>query len=159
MSKPLSSWRQELKALITLMTPILVTQLAQAGYGFIDTVMAGQVSPLDLAAVAIGSSVWLPLFLLISGIVMATTPLVAAAYGTLFRNPQDYSSILMAGFNNWRVGHVYLATHQFYFPPVGCTTNSARKNRTIFIRRVIWYAFGRHFLYGFIVKHSAILNL
>ena len=70
MSKPLSSWQQELKALSTLMAPILVTQLAQAGYGFIDS-QAGQVSPLDLAAVAIGSSVWLPLFLLISGIVMA----------------------------------------------------------------------------------------
>ncbi len=77
----MTSWQQELKALFTLMAPILITQLAQAGYGFIDTVMAGQVSPLDLAAVAIGSSVWLPLFLLISGIVMATTPLVAAAFG------------------------------------------------------------------------------
>ena len=98
MSKPLSSWQQELKALITLMTPILVTQLAQAGYGFIDTVMAGQVSPLDLAAVAIGSSVWLPLFLLISGIVMATTPLVAAAYG--------------AGRHS---------AHQLYFSSIGCT--------------------------------------
>ncbi|PTQ89615.1 MATE family efflux transporter [Agitococcus lubricus] len=77
----MSPWQQELKALLQLTAPILVTQLAQAGYGFIDTVMAGQVSALDLAAVAIGSSVWLPLFLLISGIVMATTSLVAAAHG------------------------------------------------------------------------------
>ena len=83
-----STWRSELVALKTLMAPILITQLAQAGYGFIDTVMAGQVSPLDLSAVAIGSSVWLPLFLLISGIVMATTPLVAAAYGA-----KQYSEI------------------------------------------------------------------
>ncbi|HRH90850.1 MAG TPA: MATE family efflux transporter, partial [Agitococcus sp.] len=50
-----STWRDELTALKTLMAPILITQLAQAGYGFIDTVMAGQVSPLDLSAVAIGS--------------------------------------------------------------------------------------------------------
>lgn len=74
-------WQQELRQLLNLMGPILITQLAQAGYGFIDTVMAGQVSPLDLAAVAIGSGLWLPVFLLISGTVMATTPLVAAAHG------------------------------------------------------------------------------
>lgn len=78
---PQRAWRAELKALRVLMLPILVTQLAQAGYGFIDTVMAGRVSPLDLSAVAIGSSIWLPLFFLMSGIVMATTPLVAEAQG------------------------------------------------------------------------------
>ena len=57
-----ATWLTEFKALRLLMMPILVTQLAQAGYGFIDTVMAGRVSPLDLSAVAIGSSIWLPLF-------------------------------------------------------------------------------------------------
>lgn len=77
----MSRWQTELRALFGLMAPILITQLAQAGYGFVDTLMAGQVSALDLAAVAIGSGLWLPMFLLIAGIVMATTPLVAAAYG------------------------------------------------------------------------------
>lgn len=76
-----SAWHTELKALMVLTMPILMTQFAQAGYGFIDTVMAGQVSPLDLSAVAIGSSIWLPLFFLMMGIVMATTPLVAEAQG------------------------------------------------------------------------------
>ena len=70
-----TTWRSEFNALRILMMPILVTQLAQAGYGFIDTVMAGQVSPLDLAAVAIGSSVWLPLFLLPDAIWLATDPM------------------------------------------------------------------------------------
>lgn len=73
--------RDELRATLALLGPILVSQLSQAAYGFVDAVMAGQVSPLDLAGVAMGSSIWLPLFLLISGILMATTPLVAAAYG------------------------------------------------------------------------------
>ncbi|HEX5277589.1 MAG TPA: MATE family efflux transporter [Fluviicoccus sp.] len=77
----MARWQHELKQLLILMGPILITQLAQAGYGFVDTLMAGQVSPLDLAAVAIGSGLWLPVFLLISGTVMATTPLVAAAFG------------------------------------------------------------------------------
>lgn len=74
--------RAELKALGLLTAPILVSQLAQAAYGFIDTLMASQVSPIDLAAVAVGSGIWLPLFLLITGILLATTPLVAEAYGS-----------------------------------------------------------------------------
>lgn len=75
------AFRSELKALTTLLGPILLTQLCQAAFGFVDTVMAGQVSPLDLAAVALGASLWLPMVLLVSGILMATTPLVAAAWG------------------------------------------------------------------------------
>ncbi|MEO6698329.1 MAG: MATE family efflux transporter [Paraperlucidibaca sp.] len=77
---PLST-RAELKALGLLTAPILASQLAQASYGFIDTLMASQVSALDLAAVAVGSGIWLPLFLFITGILLATTPLVAEAYG------------------------------------------------------------------------------
>jgi MATE family multidrug resistance protein len=73
--------RREARALALLIGPILLSQLSQAAYGVLDTIMAGQVSPLDLAGVAMGSSVWLPLLLLISGTLMATTPLVAEAWG------------------------------------------------------------------------------
>lgn len=73
--------RQELGALALLTGPILVSQVSQAAYGFIDTLMAGQVSAADLAAVAIGASIWLPLFLLTTGTLLATTPLVAEAHG------------------------------------------------------------------------------
>jgi MATE family multidrug resistance protein len=75
------SFRDELKALCLLLAPILTSQLAQAAFGFVDTVMAGQASPLDLAAVALGASLWLPLMLLLTGTLLATTPLVAAARG------------------------------------------------------------------------------
>ncbi len=78
---PAPSFRSELRALLLLLGPILITQLSQAAFGFVDTVMAGQVSPLDLAAVALGASLWLPMVLLVGGILMATTPLVAAAWG------------------------------------------------------------------------------
>jgi MATE family multidrug resistance protein len=71
----------ELRALTLLLGPILLSQLSQAGFGFVDTVMSGQVSPLDLAAVALGASIWLPVILLTSGILMAAMPLVAAAWG------------------------------------------------------------------------------
>lgn len=76
-----SPLRDELKALLLLLGPILTSQLSQAAFGFVDTVMAGQASPLDLAAVATGASLWLPLMLLITGTLLAATPMVASARG------------------------------------------------------------------------------
>lgn len=61
--------------------PILLTQSAQAGFGLLDTIMGGRVSAADLAAVSIGAGLWLPLFLLIVGVLSAVTPLVAEAKG------------------------------------------------------------------------------
>ncbi len=52
-------------------------QLATQSMGFIDTTMAGQVSAADLAAIALGTSLWLPVSLLLRGIIMALTPVVA----------------------------------------------------------------------------------
>jgi len=81
MSRHTVSWQQELRLLAALTGPILISQFAQAGYGLIDTIMAGQLSPLDLAAVALGASIWLPLYLLTTGTLLATTTLVAEARG------------------------------------------------------------------------------
>lgn len=67
--------------LLKLMLPILLTQAAQAGYGLVDTVMAGQVSADDLAVVAIGAGIWLPVFLFTLGVLIATTPLLGELIG------------------------------------------------------------------------------
>ncbi|MHA3050790.1 MATE family efflux transporter [Acinetobacter sp. ANC 4640] len=63
------------------MIPILITQFAQAGLGLIDTIMAGHLSASDLAAIAVGVGIWIPVMLMFTGIVLATTPLVAEAFG------------------------------------------------------------------------------
>ncbi|PLY12551.1 MAG: MATE family efflux transporter [Desulfuromonas sp.] len=73
--------RTEMKSLTSLTGPILAAQLAHASMGFVDTVMAGRYSPLDLAAVAIGSSVWFPLFLFMLGVLLAVTPSVSQLHG------------------------------------------------------------------------------
>lgn len=81
----------ELKQLFQLMLPILVTQFAQAGFGLIDTIMAGHLSANDLAAIAIGVGLWVPVMLLFSGIMIATTPLVAQAKGA--QTPEKIATI------------------------------------------------------------------
>lgn len=68
---------QELRALLKLTMPILATQLAQIGMGTIDTLMSGYVSTRDLAAVAIGTSLWLPTWLFLAGVLVALSPLAA----------------------------------------------------------------------------------
>jgi len=75
------SRRTEVRTLMLLGWPIMVAQLAQSGIGFIDTLMAARAGANDLAAIALGSSLWLPLFLALGGILMATTPLVAHLIG------------------------------------------------------------------------------
>lgn len=83
--------RFELKHLFHLMIPILITQFSQAGLGLIDTIMAGHLSATDLAAVAVGVGLWMPIMLLFSGIMIATTPLVAEANGE--KSPDKIASI------------------------------------------------------------------
>ena len=69
------------KALIKLATPILITQLIQTLMGFVDTIMAGRVSAVDMAAVALAGSIWLPIILAIYGVIMALTSIVAQYNG------------------------------------------------------------------------------
>lgn len=76
-----SDFKQHSKRLTVLVLPILITQFCQAALGVVDAVMAGKVSALDLAAVSIGSGVWMPLFLLATGILIATTPLIGEKVG------------------------------------------------------------------------------
>lgn len=71
----------EWKTLALLGGPILIAQIAQMANGVIDTVMAGHASAEDLAAVGIGSSLWMPLFLLFMGTLSALQPIISGHRG------------------------------------------------------------------------------
>lgn len=71
----------ELLTLTRLSVPLILAQLAQSSMGFVDTMMAGRVSSDDLAAVAIGSSIWFPVLLFLLGILSALTPMVSQSHG------------------------------------------------------------------------------
>jgi len=77
-------WAQillEWKTLGLLGGPILIAQLAQMANGVIDTIMAGHYSPKDLAAVGIGSSLWMPILLFFFGVLSALQPSIAGYLG------------------------------------------------------------------------------
>jgi len=69
------------KQLLKLAFPIIAMQFSQMAMGVADTVMSGRASTEDLAAVAIGAGIWIPLFLLMAGILTAITPTVAQLNG------------------------------------------------------------------------------
>ncbi len=71
----------EARALLRLTGPLLLAQLAQTAMGFVDTVMAGRYSAVDLAAVAVGFSIFIPVYVFLLGLLSAVTPLVAQAHG------------------------------------------------------------------------------
>jgi MATE family multidrug resistance protein len=78
----------EARSTLQLGAPIIAAQLLQMSMGFVDTVMAGRLSAGDLAAVAIGSSMLAPLFMLCYGILMGLNPMVSQAFGA-----RDFPSI------------------------------------------------------------------
>lgn len=71
----------EWKTLALLGGPIWIAQVAQMANGVIDTVMAGHASAEDLAAVGIGSSLWMPLFLFFMGLLGALQPIISGYNG------------------------------------------------------------------------------
>lgn len=76
-----ASSKLHFKQLCALTAPILITQLAQIGMATIDTIMSGHVGTEDLAAIAIGSSLWTPIWLFVAGVMVAFTPQVAKLVG------------------------------------------------------------------------------
>lgn len=75
------SVEQKIGQLLIILLPILITQLALCGMNFFDTMMSGHVSHNDLAGVAIGTNIWMPVFTGINGILIAVTPIMAQIYG------------------------------------------------------------------------------
>ncbi len=70
-----------LRELYRLAWPVLVAQLAVMANGVADTVMAGRLSAEDLAAVGIGASVYITVFVTAMGVLLALSPVVAHHYG------------------------------------------------------------------------------
>lgn len=58
-----------------------MAQLAFTGLGVVDTLMSGRVGTQDLAAIGLGTSILMPIFMLSTGILLAMTPLIAKAFG------------------------------------------------------------------------------
>ncbi|MGB8000348.1 MAG: MATE family efflux transporter [Anaerobacillus sp.] len=78
---PTQTIQEKIKLLVIILYPILVTQVGLYSMNFVDTIMSGRAGANDLAGVAIGSSLWVPVFTGLSGILLAITPIVSQYIG------------------------------------------------------------------------------
>lgn len=76
-----STYWPETRMLVALALPICGAQLAQAGMSVVDVMMTGRYNATSLAAVSVGSSLWMPLMLFMTGTLMGLTPIVAHLLG------------------------------------------------------------------------------
>lgn len=69
------------RALLRLASPLFVANLAVIGNGTIDAVMAGHLSATDLAAVAVGSSIYVTVYIGLMGVLQALSPIAGHHFG------------------------------------------------------------------------------
>ena len=75
------SIKEKINSLVVVLLPIIITQLSLVSTGFFDTVMAGNVSGIALAGVAIGVNLWMPILNGSIGIISGLTPIISQLYG------------------------------------------------------------------------------
>ena len=69
------------RRLVPLAWPVMVGQLAVLAFSTIDTVLVGRAGATDLAALAIGSSAYITVFIGLMGIVLAVGPIAGQLFG------------------------------------------------------------------------------
>ena len=70
-----------LRRILPLAWPVLVGQVALLAYSTIDTILLARYSADDLAALAVGSAIYITLFVGLMGVMMAVAPMVGRHHG------------------------------------------------------------------------------
>jgi len=74
-------WIIEIRKIMHLAIPLIISNVAMISMEVIDTIMAGQASAEDLAGLAIGGNIWLFIEVAMGGLITAITPRIARFYG------------------------------------------------------------------------------
>ena len=89
-------YRARTRQFFIVLLPILITQVSLMAPGFFNTVMAGHLSKEDLAGVAVGASIFFPVFGAFVGLISGLTPVIANAYGA--RRMREIRCVVQQGF-------------------------------------------------------------
>lgn len=82
--------------MIKIVVPILITQVALYLMTFFDILMTSKYSIYHLAGVSIGSSIWVPIYTGLTGILIGITPIVAQLMGA--KKKEDVRTFVQQGF-------------------------------------------------------------
>lgn len=158
------SW-SEARRFYAIGLPIFIAQLSQTGMTFADTAIAGQYSAEHMAAVAVGSSVWVPVALLGIGCLLALPPLSAQMVGA--GKPEKAAHLLRQGL--WLTLGLSIVLMSFFYvvswqmAAFGLEPEMARISGG-FLRAIMWGLPGfmlfvnlRSFLEGFARTRPAMI--
>jgi MATE family multidrug resistance protein len=71
----------DIRRIAALAWPVLIGQLAIIAFGVIDTAMVGRYSALDLAALGLGASIYISIYIALTGILVALQPIAGQLFG------------------------------------------------------------------------------
>ncbi len=111
------SFSQKVKQFLIIFLPIFTTQIALSAMSFFDTNMSGKFSPADLAGVAIGTSLWMPVQTGLSGILIGITPVVSHLLGSK-RNDQIGYNVIQALYLGIAVSLVVIGAGTLLLGPI-----------------------------------------
>src|SRR5271154_3669512 len=78
---PEVDWRRELRAMVALAVPVVLSELGWMAQGVVDTIMVGRLGPAAIGAVALGNAICYTPSLFGVGLMLGLDTLVAQAYG------------------------------------------------------------------------------
>jgi multidrug resistance protein, MATE family len=96
---PQSNWRGELRAMVALAVPVVLSELGWMAMGVVDTIMVGRLGPVAIGAVALGNAICYTPSLFGVGLMLGLDTLVSQAYGR-----EDHDEC-----HRWLAQGVYLA--------------------------------------------------
>ncbi|WP_310137152.1 MATE family efflux transporter [Paenibacillus amylolyticus] len=112
-----TSFSQKAKQFLIIFLPIFTTQIALSAMSFFDTNMSGKFSPSDLAGVAIGTSLWMPVQTGLSGILIGITPVVSHLLGAKRKDQIGYN-VIQALYLGFAVSLLVLAAGALLLKPI-----------------------------------------
>jgi MATE family multidrug resistance protein len=94
-----AKWKPELRAMVALAVPVVLSELGWVAQGIVDTIMVGRLGPASIGAVALGNAVYYTASLCGFGLLLGLDTLVSQAYG---RNDHEEC-------HRWLAQGVYMA--------------------------------------------------
>lgn len=96
-----AGWRHSVRRIVPLAWPLFIGQLAVLGFATVDTVLVARHSATDLAALAVGGSAYITVFIGLMGAVLAIGPIVGQLFGA--------QRLHEAGHQVWQAGWLAMA--------------------------------------------------
>jgi MATE family multidrug resistance protein len=94
---PANPWRDEVRAMLALSWPMVLTNLGQVAMNATDVMMMGRLGPATLAAGALGSNLYFAPLIFGLGLMLATSPMIATELGRKRHSVRDIRRTVRQG--------------------------------------------------------------